>query len=29
MERTGGAALGARVREAADRITRAIGGSAP
>ena len=29
MERTGGAALGARVREAADRITRAIGGTAP
>ncbi len=29
MERTGGAALGALVREAADRITRAIGGTAP
>ena len=29
MERTGGEALGARVRAAADRITRAIGGTAP
>ena len=29
MERTGGETLGARVREAADRITRAIGGTAP
>jgi IclR family acetate operon transcriptional repressor len=28
MERTGGETLGARVREAADRITRAIGGTA-
>ena len=29
MERTAGEALGARVRAAADRITRAIGGTAP
>ena len=29
MERTGGETLGARVRAAADRITRAIGGTTP
>jgi IclR family acetate operon transcriptional repressor len=29
MARAGGAALGEKVRDAADRITRAIGGTAP